>query len=71
MKTTGGTTLLADECLADCELSSSLRLWLSRDIVDRCYPEMLEKVPDLREYVAAGGVQVAQLMGPTVHCKRR
>ena len=64
--TTGGITTLAEKGLADCELRSFLLWRLSRDIVESGYQQMLQKIPDLKEYIAAGGDEVVHLFETTV-----
>ena len=67
---TSGIMTLAEKGLADCKLRSFLLWQLSHNIVRSGYQYMLKKDPKLKEYIAAGGDEIAHLFEITVGRER-
>ena len=65
-----GIMTLAEKGLADCRLRSFLLWQLSHDIVELGCQYVLEMVPKLREYIAAGGDEIVHLFEITVDRKK-
>jgi BTB/POZ domain len=68
--TPSGIMTLAEKGLAGCKLRSFLLWKLSQDVVQLGYRHMLKRFPELKEYIAAGGDEVAHLFEITVGCKK-
>jgi hypothetical protein len=64
--TTSGIMTLAEKGLADCKLRSFLLWQLSRHMVWSSGRHMLKTDPKLKEYIAAGGDEIAHLFEITV-----
>jgi hypothetical protein len=70
LTTTSGIMTLAENGLAGCKLRSFLLWQLSQDMVESGCRHMLEEVPELREYIAAGGDEIVHLFEITVGRKK-
>jgi hypothetical protein len=64
--TTRGITLLAEKGPGDGRFRSFLLRRLSGDIVENGNSQILPKVPDLKEYITAGGDGVFELCETTI-----